>query len=514
MFRAFLAHHLLKAVVFALIALVLYGTLPSTSLVAILVLFVLMRSGFLGVEAFRKPVGITAWEAMTRDLTGFYERLSPEQRATEAVTLKLDLHSTPRELAETQVREALRRYAPPRTKLELGAEAFGLIGFVLLMPIDAALYTSDFVSPRRFQNWTGCALVLLGVALYAWPHLRPGFVLTAKRRILWWAVPFLPTLLLFLAGIGIRHPYLNPFHPEHTRLAADRVLALSDVVVAGSHADWVMRYARELDARGETSLAIHYYREALRLDSNDANAHARLAILEAESSVIGAPDSTMVSGDPLAPYWTTWQLVLPSERCVIDRNLDRVAGCTVVLVAVGQVPDRMMDAAAWVIREELKLPVCVADLVVPVPPHTRVKGLLTGRQWACDELVKALQRAVKTFPDAPVKYLLVTPVDIYTGDANYVFSGSYNFGAVVSFARYGNSKNVDDVLVQRTAKQALCALIKSFPVPTCPRRECVTSYTRSLAEFDAKGNRPCAETLAAFRRSVDEMNERWRKHKG
>jgi hypothetical protein len=69
------------------------------------------------------------------------------------------------------------------------------------------------------------------------------------------------------------------------------------------------------------------------------------------------------------------------------------------------------------------------------------------------------------------------------------------------------------LLRQRTAKQALCALLKSFNVPASTDRDDVTSYTRSLAEFDAKGNRPNAETLKLFRQAVADVNSRWQKHK-
>jgi hypothetical protein len=37
-----------------------------------------------------------------------------------------------------------------------------------------------------------------------------------------------------------------------------------------------------------------------------------------------------------------------------------------------------------------------------------------------------------------------------------------------------------DLVRLRTAKQALCALLKSFKVPMSPDRNCVTSYTRNL----------------------------------
>jgi hypothetical protein len=43
-----------------------------------------------------------------------------------------------------------------------------------------------------------------------------------------------------------------------------------------------------------------------------------------------------------------------------------------------------------------------------------------------------------------------------------------------------------------------------------PDRECVTSHSCSLEGFDAKGNRPCAETEALFRQTVSEIHRQWR----
>jgi len=150
---------------------------------------------------------------------------------------------------------------------------------------------------------------------------------------------------------------------------------------------------------------------------------------------------------------------------------------------------------------------------VPLPPHTRVRGLATGPQWDQVFLVQAFTNATKAFPKAPIKYLLITAVDTYMDDVNFVFSTTYDWGALVSSARFGKPKGNDSLLRQRTAKQALCALIKSFKVPMSPDRNCVTSYTRTLEEFDAKGTRPDAETLKLFRQAVADLNKGWQNYK-
>ena len=83
----------------------------------------------------------------------------------------------------------------------------------------------------------------------------------------------------------------------------------------------------------------------------------------------------------------------------------------------------------------------------------------------------------------------------------------------MSLARLGGPAGDDSHLRQRAAKQALCALLKSFVGPASPDPNDVTSFTRTLEEFDAKGNRPDGHTLRLLRRAVDDLNHRWQEQK-
>jgi predicted Zn-dependent protease len=450
---------------------------------------------------------------MVGALTSGYEKLTPERRAAKATALKLDPRLSARELAQAQVNNTIRSYVPPRSKRDLGAEALGVIAFAILIPLDIALYTRDFFSLRIWQGWEGAVVAMLCVALYAWPYRWLKSQDLSDVRIWWWVLPFVIALPLLTHAIETRHPYLNPFDPNHNRLAAERVLALKNNVVAGQHADWVLRYARQLDERVDSQQAIRFYREALRLDANNRAAYARLAILEAQSLGNSGGDVTKPAVSPSAPYWTADKPVTKSPRRRIDSQLENVEGCTVVLVPVGEVSDELLDAVGYTIRNELDLPVYISSDPVPLPPHTRVRGLVTGPQWDQASLVQAFTNATKSFPHAPIKYVLITPVDTYMEDVSYVFSTTYVWGAVVSSARFGGLTGNDAHSRQRTAKQALCALLKSFNVPASTDRNDVTSYTRSLEEFDAKGNRPDAETLKLFQQAVVDLNSRWQRHK-
>jgi predicted Zn-dependent protease len=513
MFKGLLYSYLLKAVLVVALALVLYGVYPGTGLAIILALFAGLRLTSIAVEALREPVPPERREATVAESTRRLEQLTPEERAAQAIAFGRRPHSSARELRQAQGNNARGGFRPPRSKLELSAEALGVVAFAIFIPLDIALYTRDFFSFRTPQGWEGACIAALGLVLYAWPHRwlsSPGF---SFARTCWWALPFIPAILLFDRAIETRHPYLNPFDPEHNRLAAERVLALKNNIVAGRHADWVLRYARQLDERGKPQQAIPFYREGLRLDPHNREAYARLASLEVQLSGPPAGNGAQTAFANSGPYWTTRTPVTKSPRLRIDSQLENVEGCTTVIVAVGDVSDAVLDAVGHVVHHELDLPVYISPDAVPLPPHTRVRGLVTGPQWDLRSLVQVFLNTTRSFPKAPIKYLLITPADIYSEDANYVFSASYSWGAVVSSARFGNPQGDDSLLRQRTAKQALCGLLKSFSIPISPDRNCVTSYAQNLEEFDAKGTRPNAATLALYRQAVADLNRTWQERK-
>lgn len=509
--RRLLFQQLAKATLVVLVSLVLFGVYSGTALAGILILFVALRFACLLAEATRKPFSAEHWQALTEKLIHIHEQSTPEERAAKATALALGPPTSARELAQAQVSQARQQNPPPRQKRELIAEALGVLAFVILLPATVALFSRDFFSLRTPQGWTGTAVIALCLVLYAWPHRWMKSARLAVFRIWWWALPFGPFLFLMIEALQSRHPYLNPFHPNHAALAATRVLKLKNNVVAGHHADWVLRYARQLDEGGQSKEALHFYRAGVRLDANDRRAYERLAILEARYPGDAIQQQTFTpDATPSSKRFFGVEKKLP--RCQIDSRLENVEESTVVLVPVGNVPDEILEAIGTRVRAELNLPVLISSNSVPLPSHTRVQGLLTGRQWDADALIKAMLTNFHPFPKAPIKYVLITPVDIYGEDVNYVFSTSFEWGALVSLARFGEPKGDGTLMRQRAAKQTLCALIKSFNVPMSPDRQCVTSYARSLEEFDAKGDRPNAATMALFQRAVVNMNDGWKQY--
>jgi hypothetical protein len=505
MIKGLLYKYLLKALVIALLGLILFGVVPG--LTTLLLLFVGLRFTYLAAEAVRKPLASQQREAMLDRWTRQHEKFQSQRLSIHNNPLKLSA----RQLAEKQVNRVVQGYVAPRPKRELAAEALGVTAFALLIPLAVALYTRDFFSLRMAQGWVGAGVVALCLGLYAWPHRAFKSPEFSDIRILWWIIPFVVAFPLLTHAIHTRHPYLDPFNPDHDRLAAERVLALKNNVVAGQYADWVVRYARQLDQRGDSQSAIHFYREGLRLDANDHKTYARLAALESPSSTNLTGAVATLEAASRAPYWTDAQPIIPPPRGQIDSQLEKVAGCTVVIVPVGKVSDELLDAIGHVIHRELDLPVLISTNVVPVPPHTRVRGLVTGPQWDHGALLQAFTNSTSYFPHAPIRYLLVTPVDIYIEDANYVVSASYPWGAVLSSFRNEMMGGGESLLRQRTAKQGLCAVLKSFNLQASPDRNDVTSYARSPEEFDAKGNRPDSETLKMFHDAIASVNDGWQK---
>jgi hypothetical protein len=200
MIRGILYKYLLKALVIALLGLVLFGVVPG--LTTLLLLFVGLRFTYIATEATRKPVTLQRREALLDKLTRHYEKFQSQRLSVHNNPLNLSTH----QLAEEQVNRIVQNYVPPRPKWELAAEALGVTAFALLIPLVIALYTRDFFSFRLAQGWVGAGVVSLCVGLYAWPHCSFKSLDFSELRILWWAVPFALAIPLLTHAINTRHP--------------------------------------------------------------------------------------------------------------------------------------------------------------------------------------------------------------------------------------------------------------------------------------------------------------------
>jgi predicted Zn-dependent protease len=501
-----LTNRLLVILIAAIVVLTLYGIVEEERLLWLVVSFVGARAAYLIAQIARKPPTSADWQSLNRRLVSEFS--SAKARAAAARKLKVAESATPEELADALVAAEQSKWAHRRPRVEQAIECAGLFGYCLALPAAAVLYGDEIVSLRLHQDWRGLSVVLAGTALYWMPFLisRAG----TKLRVFWWGLPLAPATVLVICGVQFKHPYLNPFNPDRLALAAQRVLALRDNILAGQHYDWVSRYARTLEARGDTAAAARYYQESLRLNPYQKDVLERLALLSPDSS--GTPThagSGSALGSPREPYWAPGQAITPLPRCALDKSLESIGRSTIAIVRAGDIGERVIDATGDVLRRELGVPVCAVPGAMPLPPHTRVRGLMGGPQWSVVSLVRAFSDYTTPLPRAPVRYLLLTSADIYNGEANYLFAMSFPWGALVSTARFGDPVREQRLFEYRVAKQSLSSAMKAFGVPTSPDANSVTSYAQSLDEHDAKGNRPNAEARSIFQDNLSKMDAEW-----
>jgi TPR repeat protein/predicted Zn-dependent protease len=519
--ESLLANRVLYFGAIALLLLILFGAVPGDRVGWVLLLFVAARGAGLVREGLRRPMTQTQWAQHYEMLIEHYRGLEPEAREQAAAELGVDPRATPEQLALIRVDAQRLAYRPPRPFRELACEALGLLAFCLLGPFVVALYTREIVSFRSSESYAALGVAALCVALYLWPHRWKASEQRGERQALWWALPVAPALALGYLGVTTDHTYLDPRRPDRLELRAERVLALRNNVVAGAHADWVFDFARELERRGDRERAIAYYEKGVRLAPWSGAEQQRLAALMrqvdpgAEAAADPRPRAGGLTPEEFArlALWGDDRPLRPPPACPDGSQPAKISGTTVVLLRIGEVPASITDAIGHVVREELALPVCLASDVFPLPSPTRIRGLVFGRQWSAPSLLDVVAPTIlEKSTRAPFKFLAITAVDIYNEGSNFVYSSAGPWGALLSYARYGDFELEPETVRHSVAKQALGALVKSFGVPTSPDPNCVTSYANGPEQFARKGNRPNAASFVLFRVRINAIDARWREH--
>ncbi len=503
---------LLKSVVPILLCFALFGIFPRAEGWIACGLFVLWR--LLGLVGEWKDVSKPHpdWEKRTEELLLSYQDpkppVLPESTSVEQTGVRNALPETLVQVVLSQVERERSAWTLPRQRSVLLAETVGLLGFMLILPLAVFLYRLDFYSFRRSSSWADAIVFGFALTLYAAPHLRCLRERAWFNPWLWWGLPSVIFLALLFQQLNTRHSYLNPLHPDHRQLAADKILQLTDTVVAADHADWLTNHAADLTRKGASDEAAALCEYALRLRPSMPEA---LEILRALRGTIPA---SMPSVPPDAPYSMEDKPPPRAKRTLLDKSLETVTGCTVVLLPMGEVSDDLLDFVAAVITKECGLPVLVYEGRLTLPPHTRWRGLARGRQWSVESLIPPLQQELGgTQPLAPIKYLIITTADIYSDGANFLFNSTRDWGGIVATAQFVQAGGDNATLRHRVAKQSLSTVIKSFGIPPSPDRRCVTSYPASIDELDLKGNRPLPDTRAAFDERINELNASWLHHR-
>lgn len=137
---------------------------------------------------------------------------------------------------------------------------------------------------------------------------------------------------------------------------------------------------------------------------------------------------------------------------------------------------------------------------------TRARWLLEKgemvKQWEATAFLDRIARSVRPFGRDNVRFMAITPLDIYTDDTNFLFGWRYGTNALVSYARF-TAAWWDDVpkrarLLKRLHAQCLASAGHVFGLPRCDDPSCPRAYPHDLAEQDAKSETLCETCRKGF----------------
>lgn len=125
-----------------------------------------------------------------------------------------------------------------------------------------------------------------------------------------------------------------------------------------------------------------------------------------------------------------------------------------------------------------------------------------GQQWLAPHLLKALKNATQEYWRPGLKYIALTPMDIYEGQYQYLFWQTQPDRAVISYARFKGSfmhaPPNRDRLRRRIVLSAMSCIGSMYGVDRCTNPTCPHSFPNSVAEHDAKTNDVCQECQHSF----------------
>lgn len=144
-------------------------------------------------------------------------------------------------------------------------------------------------------------------------------------------------------------------------------------------------------------------------------------------------------------------------------------------------PPALAGAVRRGLEETLALRVSMAEEVALPPAFNPQRG-----QYPASEILYALGEVRE--PEELV--LGLAGVDLYSPGLNFVFGQAApgTGTAVISLFRLQDSPQL---LLERAVKEAIHEVGHLLGLGHCSRRDCVMSFSNSLAEVDGKGTTPC-----------------------
>jgi len=138
--------------------------------------------------------------------------------------------------------------------------------------------------------------------------------------------------------------------------------------------------------------------------------------------------------------------------------------------------------------------------------NANVEELSKKGQHDVDRFVAKVRKAHPVEETGRLKgFLGIADVDLFAGDAHFVFAGSVKGYGVVSYTRfkgsfYGEKQN-RPLMMARALKQAISSALFILDIPRCTTPNCVHAYPNSLTEHDQKSTEMCSrcrERLTAY----------------
>lgn len=490
MLSGHLLNKLLLTVVLVLTGMVLWGGVDLAMTWRIVGLLIIFRLIGLFKEWTRQPPTAAQWVELEADVAQDVLAGHPHWTIDQV-------------LASAEYREAvdsLHIQARPSDRRDLALEALSLFVVIPSGMLLVLMLTSPVVSFSGVARWS----IVLSLASAIGLHFLPSLIDNNRP---------LPRIYCRMAVCGImvaitggvlllKHDYLIKTGPEKRRIIAGKVWDLGLSIPASRHAGALFAYADDLAAEGRLADAVIVYERGLSLDPHNLPARQKLSLVSAKLGTPARVHAEILPEQNVQSHSTA--LWVRSENITTAALLPQPPppGFSIVLVPVGDVPDRLIDRLAAELRARSELPVYCYGPPVSLPSPDRSLGLIGARQWHPKSIAANFLETRP--PRGAQQYIVVTPVDLFVDGSNYVFGTTAGFHGFTSYARFHSSDlppAEDDLLIDRLAKQVLSTSIKGFGIVS-KTTDCVTTFCRDLREFDLKSQVPSAQTRKEYHDAI------------